>query len=266
MLWIQRFIAAAVSATACMGCLGETGGDLIQFRAFALGAGAGDGSYAFESGRGYQVELTRARIHVGALYLNRSRPSGNNNADTSCTLPGIYVAEVTSGFDVDALDPEPQEFPARGFATTERALTGEIWLSGGPIDVVSDPTVILDIAGVARKGGDTYPFEGEITIGANRVVPPDPVLPGREPICKQRVVTPILTDIVPTEGGSLALRIDPSGWFGNVEFATLEEEPGNSGIYRFLDKPSNQASNNLYDGLQAAGRTTYSFEWDPGEP
>ncbi|MEJ7733355.1 MAG: hypothetical protein WKG00_29685 [Polyangiaceae bacterium] len=258
------FALAFVAAAAGMGCVGDTGEDLIHFAAFAGGAlGASNGTYAFESGRGYQVELTRARLHVGAMYLNRSRPS-DVVSDTTCTLAGIYVAEVTSGLDVDALNPELQRFPADGFATTERAITGELWLSGGEIDVVGDPTVILDVAGRATKQGDGYPFEGRFTIGANRVVvPSDPALPGREPICKQRVVTPIGTDIVPSAEGGLVLRIDPKGWFGNVDFKTLDEDPGDPALYRFADEESNQASNSLYDGLHASGGV-YSFEWDEG--
>lgn len=243
------------------GCVGTTGGDVISFEATASGAAAdADGSYRFESGRGYQVTLSRAELFVGAMYLNRSRPTAVTS-DTSCTLAGIYVAEVTSGRTIDALDPTPQPFPVLGTATTDRALTGELWLSGGDIDTVGDSTVILDVAGVADKDGESFPFEGAITIGQNRVVPTgDPAQPGRKPICKQRVVTPILADLLPSEGGRLVLHVDPRGWFGNVDFRRLEQVDDDPPLYRFADEDSDPASNSLYDGLHAAGGV-YSFEW-----
>jgi hypothetical protein len=257
------------SALACLsillcaatGCVGTTGGDVVSFDAYAAGAQADDdGVLRFESGRGYQVELDRAQLFVGAMYLNRSRPTAVTS-DTSCTLAGIYVAEVTSGRTIDALDATPQPFPVAGTATTDRALTGELWLSGGDIDAIHDPTVILDLAGVASRDGETFPFEGTITIGENRVVvPDDPAQPGRKPICKQRVVTPILVDLVPEEGGALLLRVDPRGWFGNVDFRRLGQVAEQPPLYRVADEESDPASNSLYDGLHAAGGV-YSFEW-----
>ena len=243
------------------GCVGTTGGDVISFDAYASGAQAdADGIYRFENGRGYRVALSRADLFVGAMYLNRSRPTAVTS-DTSCTLAGIYVAEVTGGRVVDALDPTPQLFPALGTATTDRALTGELWLSGGDIDETSDATVIVDVAGVADKDGESFPFEGRITIGENRVVASDdPAQPGRKPICKQRVVTPILVDLVPSAGGHLLLHVDPRGWFGNVDFRRLEQASEDPPLYRVADEESDPASNSLYDGLHAAGGV-YSFEW-----
>ena len=46
-------------------------------------------------------------------------------------------------------------------------------------------------------------------------------LPGSNPICKQRIVTPIAVDLTPTDGGVLTLRIDPRGMFPTVDFSTL---------------------------------------------
>jgi hypothetical protein len=242
-------------------CLGSTGGELVEFDAFAAGPeGAVKGEpYLFENQRGYLVRLDTARLHIGAVYLNRSSPTSVAQ-DTSCYLSGMYIAEVPGGLDIDVLDPELQPFSVGGFATTERATTAEIWLTGGPIDAESDPTVIAQVAGVASRDGEEFPFEGTITIGENRVVAPtDAALPGANPICKQRVVTPIAIDITPTEGGSLVVRADPADWFQNVEFDLLEE--ASPGSYRFRDDSEDQPSRNLYGGIRAnAGVYTVTFE------
>lgn len=249
-----------VAAFFVPGCIGTTGGDLFEFEAFASGPADADGSeLSFRTSRGYAVTLERARLHVGAVYLNRSVPV-SVSSDTTCTLAGIYVAEVPAGLDVDLLSPEPSPFPVHGDATEERARTGEVWLTGGNVNATDDPTTILDVAGVAERNGAVLPFEGELTIGANRIVPPeDPALPGGSPICKQRVVSPIPVDLALRSGGSLLVRVDPRAFFANVDFATLPE--GAPGAPRkFADGPENQASINLYAGLRAPVRT-YAFEW-----
>lgn len=252
--------AFALLAAALVGpsCNGSTGGELFELEAYAAGPeGAAGGSYDFTTPRGYHVTLTKAVLHIGAVYLNQAVPT-SVASDTSCTLPGIYVAEVTEGMDVDVLDPSPQKFPALGSANSERARTGEIWLSGGDLYAENDTTVIASIEGMAEKGGESFPFSARITIGKNRKVPADdPALPGAKPICKERVVSPIAVDLTAEEGGALFLRVDPAGWFGNVEFADLEEK---AGIYRFRDDGDDQPSRNLYAGLRAnAG--VYELSW-----
>jgi hypothetical protein len=194
------------------------------------------------------------------VYLNRAVPT-SVSADTSCTLAGIYSAEVTSGFDVDVLSPDLQAFPVPGFATTDRAFTGEVWLTGGDVNDENDPTLILDLAGTAEKAGALYPFEAKLTISSNRVVAPaNPALPGAKPICKERVVSKIAVDLTPQPGGQLALRVDPAGMFTNVEFSTLGP-PSSDGVLRFADSSENQASDNLYDGMHHS-TGVYAFTWE----
>lgn len=253
-------VAAAPLAGACNG---STGGDIFEFQPFAAGAaGATAGQpYLFVNDLGFTVTLDEARIHLGAVYLNMSVPT-SVASDTSCVLPGIYVAEVTTGLDLDALDPTPVAFPSAGLATAARARTGEVWLTGGAIDAENDSTVIVSVRGVATGDAGTFPFEGAITIGQNRVPPPsDPAQPGEKPICKQRVVTPIDVDLEPEPGGSLVLRVDPAGWFGNVDFSALEQVEADPPLYRFRDDSEDQPSRNFYQGLRAnAG--VYSFSWE----
>lgn len=244
------------------GCVGSTGGELLAFDAFAAGpedAVAGQ-AYTFQNSRGYTITLTRARLHVGAVYLNRSRPTSVGSS-TSCFLSGVYGAEVTSGLDVDILSSDLQPFPEQGSGTTEPVRTGEVWLFGGKdVNEPSDSTVILDVAGTATKGGVEYPFEGEITISDNRVVEPSsPAQPGSDPICKQRVVTPIPVEIAMAPADALVLRVDPRGMFANVELSALEQVEASPPLYLFRDDGNDAPSRNLYSGLRAA-EGTYSFE------
>jgi hypothetical protein len=258
----RRSAAFLVFALLVTGCVGSTGSDLFEFDAFAAGpkdARAGE-PYTFETGRGYTVTLDHAVVHVGAVYLNRSVPT-SVSSDTTCTLPGIYVAEVPGGLSVDVLSSALQRFPVSGQATEGEARTGEVWLTGGDVNAAQDPTAILAVAGTAEgPSGDVYPFEGSLTIGENRLgTPPDPGLPGARPICKQRVVAPIVLGLAVKPGGALILRVDPRGFFANVDFSSLATPEGTA-PYEFVDGPSDQASNNLYGGLRAA-HGTYSIAW-----
>lgn len=257
-------IATLALALSLPACTGTTGGELLTFDAFAAGpADAVKGQpYSFTSSRGYAVSLTKANLHVGALYLNRSRPS-SVSSDTSCQLPGIYVAEVTEGLDFDALDPDLQPFPGQGTTTTDHASTAEVWLfGGGDVHDLGDTTVILDVAGTAEKDGETYPFEGTVTIAQNREIPaPSDALPGANPICKQRIVSPIPVDLTAAEGQSLVLRVDPRGLFANAQLSLLEKVSDDPPLYRFRDDGEDAPSRALYSGLRAA-IGTYSVAWE----
>lgn len=246
-------LAAAILATfAIASCIGSTGGDVFAFDAFIRGRG----DATFVTGRGYEVTLTRARLHVGAVYLNRARPT-SVSAGTECTLAGIYVAEVPGGVDVDLLSSERAPFSVEGRATSDLAQTGEVWLMGDDVNATADPTVVLDVAGVATKGGADVPFEGRITIGERRVASPtNPALPGSKPICKERIVTPIAVDLTPREGGSLVVTVDPAAFFANVDFAALE-----GGVFR--DDDGDAPSRALYAGVHASAGA-YSFAWERG--
>ena len=254
------FLAAAVTA-----CVGTTGGDLVTFSAFASGPRDADPTRAFEfdTGRGWHVSLTRASLHVGAVYLNRATPSSGAQA-TSCVLPGIYVAQVTSGLDVDALSPTLQRFPMIAEGTSDHASTGEVWLTGGDVNALDDPTPILDVAGSASKDGKTLGFAGLLTIGTNRALAPlDKTQPGSNPICKQRIASPIPTDVTPRAGGALFVEIDPRGWFTNVDFAAIPVASDDPTLHRFTDSsdPSVDApSRNLFLALHASVGV-YSFHW-----
>jgi len=260
--------AALLAASCAISCLGSTGGELVEFDAYAAGPETLDSSgvYQFENQLGYAVTLTKATLHIGAVYLNKSVPTSTSQ-DTSCYLPGVYSAEVTNGFDVDVLDPELQAFPVRGVSTTDHASTAEVWLTGGAIDAETDPTKIAVVAGVASRDGVQFPFEGTVTINKNRItIQPDPALPGAKPICKQRIVTPIDVNIDATEGGALIVRVDPADWFQNVDFAVLEQVDTSPILYRFRDDSEDQPSRNLFSGIRAnAGVYRLTFEDNPSQ-
>jgi hypothetical protein len=243
------------------GCVGTTGGELLELEAYAAGASDVDGSLRFSNSRGYDVQLDEARLFVGGFYLNRSR-SASVSSDTSCTLAGVYVAQVLSGREIDLLSAEPQPFPASGFVTSELALSGEVWLSRGDVNQAASKTAVLRVRGQAEREGRTYPFEGTLTIGQNRVVPAtDAALPGQHPICKQRIVSPTPVSLSASAGQSLLLRVDARGMFANVDFATLSPRAGEGDDYVFADESGvNQASDNLYAGLRRA-TGVYSFSW-----
>jgi hypothetical protein len=237
---------------------GSTGGEHLVFSAYASGpANANGTSLEFTNGFDFHVVLTRARLHIGAVYLNQTFPSSGTQ-ESSCISSGIYTGEVLGGVDVDALSPTPQAFGVTGNATTLVAKAGEIWLTGGDINAPEDPTVILDVAGVADKNGVSYPFAAQLTIGSNRrIATSDPAFPSANPICKQRIVAPIPIQIAPKTGGSLRIRIDPSFWFAAVDFSTLT---ATNGVYQFADSPQTSADVSLYDGIHAR-QGAYQFIW-----
>jgi hypothetical protein len=216
------------------------------------------------------VSLTQARLHIGAIYLNRARPVAGAQ-DTSCTLPGLYVASVPGGLAredelgttyVDALNGTPQPFSVRGEGTEERALSAAIWLTGDDVNAKDDQTIILDVVGTASSASRDIPFQGRVTIGQNRAIPaPNPALPGANPICQRRIVAPIPVDLTPGPTGSLLLRLDPAGWFANVDFSGLSRSPSNPELYEFADDGSNQPSLNLYETGLMATEGVYHFSW-----
>jgi hypothetical protein len=257
----------ALIACGLQGCGGTTGEDTVDFEAAASGppeAVSGQ-PLVFDGSRGWQVTLETARLHIGALYLADSLPVSGTQA-TSCTLPGSYVAQVTQGRDVDLLSSEPQRFPALGRGITLEALAGQVWLTSGDVNDVNDPprpTVILELAGSARLGGEIRPFEAQLTIASNRVSTGSGPA-GAAPICKERIVSPIPTSVRVATQGALWLRIDPRRLFTNVDFGALAADGDH---FSFQDDSSDQPSANLYNNLKAGGGgSLYAFSWVPSLP
>jgi len=251
----------AVALPLALSACGSTGSALVTFHAAAAGpadAVAGQPLVLPSNAYGYQVAITRARLHVGALYLNRSVPISGSQAQP-CILPGVYDGQVTASLDLDALSPAPQPFPALGEGTAEEALTGQVWLFGTDVTATADPTVLVDVGGTASRGGTSYPFTGRLTVSTNRQAPvTNPALPGASPLCKLRIVTPIRVDFTLAQGGTLLLRVDPRSWFQNIDFAQVPPDPVDPSTRRFVD--SAQAQPDLWS-QGVIGTNAYGFTW-----
>ncbi|HEX4340009.1 MAG TPA: hypothetical protein VH062_29075 [Polyangiaceae bacterium] len=259
--FIGFFGGFALSVT---GCVGTTGGDIVDFEAGAAGPKdvvRGE-SLSFTTDRGVPVELTRATLHVGAMYLDQALPVSGAQSST-CILPGTYVAEVTDGIDVDLLDPTPTKFPGEGHGTTSVARAGQVWLTHDDVNAGIDPSgkPILSLEGTTTIAGEEHPFSAVLTISSNRQAAG--AVAGANPICKERIVSPIATEVSVQEEGALLLRIDPRLLFTNVDMSALTLTPDG---YVFSDDPTaatyTQPSLNLYSNLHSGG-SVYTFSWTP---
>jgi hypothetical protein len=256
------------------GCSGTTGSHLVSFTALAGGPSDATGQLEFDTGKAYHVVLTRAELHLGAVYLNMAAPL-SGGAEQPCILPGIYVGQAFAGLDLDLLSPNLIPFNGAGEGTANRALVGEVWLTGEDINASDDRTPVLQVAGTASKpNGTEWPFTATVTIGANRKVPPmSTAMPGTNPICLERIVSPICLLFDPnscpgglpgglnlTDGGTLTLRIDPRGMFNNVDFASL---PPTTGTYVIPDAQGG-VGDQLFSGLRSrSGVYQFSFNSKP---
>jgi hypothetical protein len=240
-------------------CVGTTGEQVVDFQAAASGpADAARGEpLSFEASRGWQVLLTRAQLHVGALYLAQAMPVSGAPA-SSCVLPGDYVAQVVQGRDVDLLSSAPQAFPTLGRGTTLEAGAGQVWLTGGDVNLADDPTpatVILQLSGSAERGSELRPFEAKLTIAENRLSTSEGAA-GDSAICNERIVSPIPTSIRVQNGGALWLRVDPRRLFTDVDFGALAAD---GDLFVFKDDSSDQPSRVLYDNLKHTD--PYDLSW-----
>jgi hypothetical protein len=69
-------------------------------------------------------------------------------------------------------------------------------------------------------------------------------------------------NVTPRGEGALLVRVDPRGWFANVELEELERVSPETDLRIFPDDNSNQPASNLYRGLRSASGV-YTFEWTP---
>jgi hypothetical protein len=260
---MHRLGSVSAVALSFAACVGTTGGQLVTFSAAAAGPADADPTQTFQftTDRGWHVALSRAVLHIGALYLDQSMPVSGSQG-TNCILPGTYVAQVTAGREVDLLSPTPQLFPVEGQGTTiPPALVGQVWLTGVDVNSAADTTPILLVAGTADDGnGRAFPFAGTVTIGSNRRAPGTQGA-GASAICKQRIVS-IPTDVSVRSTGGLLLRVDPRALFTNVDFSQLGQLA--NATYAFSDEPNSpdytQPSRNLFLNLESAG-ALYTFSW-----
>lgn len=251
-----------LAGTAATACASSTGGQVVRFDVSAAGPADAAGTRAFDNGLGWHVELSKATLHIGAIYMNATVPTSGAQF-TNCILPGLYTAEELAGLDVDVLSATPQKFPARGEGTDDEVKTGELWLTSGDINAAADPTLIADVAGVATEGSAARPFTARVTIGANRLIASsDPAHPSAHPICKQRIVSPIAIALAPRDGGQLLVRVDPAAWFANVDFTALTAVTTSPPAFEIPDDNATDAGQNLFSGLRSTGSDNYQFSFE----
>jgi hypothetical protein len=237
------------------GCSGTTGSALVQFGGAAGGPVGITPGQPYGTGAGFTLVLDRARLHLGALYLNQANPT-SGRGQQACVQPGVYVGQLFGPLDLDLLSPALVPFPTSGDGTERPALSAEVWLLEGDIDAPDSQTPVLEVAGTATRGASTWPFTATITIGQNRMKPaPSLALPGANPICQQRIVSPIVPvgdTLTPTQGGTLTLRVDPRAMFEGVDFSLLGDGTTVPATPFVLPDQLGGISDQLFGGLRAA--------------
>jgi hypothetical protein len=212
-------LGAAAICTVAASCNGTTGDQLVTFSAFAQGASGAGQPFVVN---GFTIQLTAARMFLGALYFDESPPSTSFDQPV-CLATGVYAAQVPGPVQVDLLSPQPQEFAVFGNGTADLALSWQIWLTNGDVNGANLGTHMVDLQGTATRGGQTYSFGAIVTINDNRLPPvSNPATPGSNPICKQRIIQIGGIDIQFFQGGTLNVTVDPRAWFNeNLDFSTL---------------------------------------------
>jgi hypothetical protein len=255
---------------ACVSCNGTTGYELVNFYAAARGPNdAVKGQpYTFDLDHGQRVTLSKATLHVGAIYLTQSVPQ-SGGGPAPCVLPGTYdgvfVGEVLGGGDIDLLDPSPQPLPV-GQGSTIPAATGQVWLAHGDVNAPVDPSAIVRLEGIVVSGGATISFSGGITLNDSAASSTGGTgtnggLPGANQICMVRIVQGIPADLTLAQAGKLVLVVDPKALLNNADFGT---QAGALELSGDASSQANQPSSNLFDNLKGTG--PYRFEWIPPAP
>ncbi|MGO9832923.1 MAG: hypothetical protein ACLP1X_01775 [Polyangiaceae bacterium] len=215
--------AAAVCAVgmAAAGCYGTTGDELVTFSAYARGAP--DAAQPFVVG-GFTIQLTAAKMYIGALYFDESQPSTSFDQPV-CIATGVYAAQVPGPVEVDLLSSKPQEFSVYGNGSADLAVSWQIWLTNGDVNEANLGTHMVDLEGTATRGGQTASFGAIVTVNNNRLTPvTNPATPGENPICKERIIQLSPIGITFSNGGTLTVTIDPRGWFNeDIDFSSLPQ-------------------------------------------
>ncbi|HEY2512999.1 MAG TPA: hypothetical protein VGI39_19160 [Polyangiaceae bacterium] len=218
---MRRLASALALSAALAACNGTTGDELIRFEAYA--AGVSQAGQPFTTSNGYSVQLTTAKMRIGAVYLNEA-PLATGAEGPSCLNPGVYAAQVPGGIEVDLLSSQPQEFSVYGNGSIDPSLSWELWLTDGDVNGVNTAHMV-DLQGVATRlaDGQTFSFGAIVTINDNRIPKAsDPSQPGLNPICKQRIVQIGGIDMALAGGGKLLVTVDPRRWFSlDLDFSQL---------------------------------------------
>jgi hypothetical protein len=197
-----------------------------------------------ETPLGWTVEIDAAEINFAAAYFRDSK-SATGTADEQ----GRVTAQVLGPFSVDALNSQLMA-AEDGNAVSERALDAELWLSEaetGPIaDLLGPDAAIAHVAGIARRGAISIPFDGAFSW------PLESDQDSYESYVN-RQIRRIPADFVPARAGHLSLRVDPTHWLDAVSFDTLQPSDGTRTFASQGDLTA------LRNGLAAV--SGYVFSW-----
>ena len=238
---------------AALAACGTTGGNIVSFEVVARGSGASGIRHRRSAGTS---SCRGRRLHIGAVYLNQTRPNSGSQ-ETDCILPGIYTAQELTPLDVDVLSPDAAAV-SRARHRHRRRGADRRGLADRRRRQCRRRRDRDRRAQRARRARARRCCRSRATVqinSANRGIPWATALPSLHPICKQRIVSPIRIDLRPHDGGTLAITIDPSGWFANVDFADVPPD----GV--FPDDRTNDASDHLFNAIRAATATfQFSFQ------
>ena len=231
-------LVSCVALVALASCVADAGGAWVEVPV----AVAGTDMDAFEVRDGWTVELDRAEVAIGPLYLCASSSSG----DLCETARGEMLDTVV----VDALDPTPRDvarlLSEAGSVRSVMHDYGITWqltetAPGATTDAMSGHSVILE--GTARKGELEIRFETAVDVTPNR----EGVLVVRRTIDEHRVA----------EGDRLVLEVDPRDWLRDVRFDDWVEKSFGESV-RF--EPNDQAWRAVVVGMTATRRPVLRWE------
>lgn len=226
--------AGAALVVAFAACTEETAGESIDFETGVIGANSAGGSVtSFTNARGWNVELTTAKVALGPVYFY-SAPAQATLFDRMLGIRVAHACPAHAQYDRGTVLGEVLQQYVVDLASGQVVSTGvsageagtcqmfEVHLHppgelppGSPsseFDSLRGATAF--IAGTASKDADVIAFEGGMTIpdeGTMRIVES---IPASVPFAD-------LAD----KSGRAVVEVYLDQWLANVDFSTLPENP-----------------------------------------
>jgi hypothetical protein len=247
---MSRYFLCALVLVACGG---ETAGEIVSLE-IALESVADEGQElgAFETDTGYTVALDEARVRLGPILAFAPEPMARSSVLDRLSDALLPVARAHGGVDlvsgriVRAEWLEPVAFDVLEPASV---VLGTIEAEAGAVDAITvelaragEAGPQLYVRGSAMRDGEAFPFEGELTLGD------DPLM---------RRVELVRRDIALSEGGRLTLRVHPSTWLRDADFARAPLDDEGSAL---LD-PDSQPGRAFAIGARSPA--AFSITWEP---
>jgi hypothetical protein len=167
---------------------------------------------------GWEVTLAAAEISVAGVYFRNVAPTSGTADDQ-----GRVVAQVLGPFTIDALAEQPEELSVLASALTEPARSAELVLTeaeSGPVaDALGSASALAHVAGVARRGELSIPFDGGLVLPLTNDS-------GAYDSWVLRRIRRLAVDFSAQAENVLSLRLDPSHFVDSVAFESLGPEQG----------------------------------------